>query len=80
MFMERLNLSDVAREIAKTNAEVAFDQRYSKAYGGSASRAVAAHAQNVFDTLQERGVVGEDSAAIALYYARVAECYANKAG
>ncbi len=78
-FTERLNVSPEAREVAESNADVAFDQRYSKAYGGSAVRAIAAHAQNAADTLQERSIVDDYDAVMALYYARVAVLYSKGA-
>ncbi len=59
------------KEMACSNAETAFDQ----GGGYAASNQIAAYADNVLDTLRDWGIKSEVSgnAALAMYYARVAE-------
>ncbi len=58
-------------EMARANAEMAFDQ----GHGYAASNEIASYADNVIDTLRDWGIKSEVSAnyALSVYYARVAE-------
>src|SRR5437868_986948 len=69
-----------AFEVAHGNATYAVDEFGSKAYRDRHGRhgASAAHAQNVTDTLAEKGIEGLDRVALAEYYTRVGKLLAER--
>lgn len=64
-------------EIADSNARCAWDQYASLDYIDSRGRStsVQAYADNVLDTLAEKGIKGLNMIALAAYYKRVAELF-----
>lgn len=65
------------KEMAHANAEMAIDQ----GHGYAASNVIANYADNVLDTLRDWGTVDaliSGNAALAAYYARIAELLVRK--